>query len=95
MEERHGDSKTVEVHAHHHEGVGVDHFPNEKFQDNAVEAAKHDLNRVDLDQLSKSAINIKSRAARRLAVVIIVQGLSKLFFVPQLSRFLVIDWDGT
>jgi hypothetical protein len=95
MAEHHGDSKIVEAHAHHHEGVGLDDLPNEKVHDHAVEAAKHDLNRVDLDQLSKSAINIKSRAARRLAVVIIVQGLSKSFLHSTISRFLTIDLDGT
>jgi hypothetical protein len=77
MAEPHSDSKIVQADAHHLEGM--DDVANEKFQDNPVEAAKHDLNRVDLDQLSKDAITIRSRAARRLAMVIIIQGLSKLF----------------
>ncbi|KAH6661705.1 general substrate transporter [Halenospora varia] len=78
MAEPHGDSKIVEANAHHLEGL--DNVANEKIQDNSVEAAKHDLNRVDLDQLSKDAITIKSRAARRLAVVIMIQGLSVAAF---------------
>lgn len=72
-----GDSKTVAADADHleePEDVG------EKFQDDSVEAAKHELNRIDLDQLSKDALTFKSRATLRLAVVILIQGLSKPTF---------------
>jgi len=71
------EAKTGDVIHHEHT---LDDEVNEKIQDDSVEAAKHDLNRMDLDKLSKDAFSVKSRAARRLAVVIMIQGLSKLFF---------------
>ncbi|KFZ00549.1 hypothetical protein V500_01028 [Pseudogymnoascus sp. VKM F-4518 (FW-2643)] len=72
-----GDSKTVATDADHLEEP---EDVREKFQDHSVEAAKHELNRIDLDQLSKDAITFKSRATLRLAVVILIQGLSVAAF---------------
>jgi hypothetical protein len=71
----HRDDTKIEVSAHHE---SVDSASKKKLEDISVEAATRDLNRIDLDKLSKDAINIKSRAARRLALVILIQGLSKL-----------------
>lgn len=96
MAEPYGDSKIVEADAHHLEGAND--ITNEKFPYDSVEAAKHELNRIDLDQLSKDALTIKSRAARRLAVVIMIQGLSKLLIrstsievtINQLRRVLTV-----
>lgn len=55
-------------------GGGVFEDKSEAFQ---VEIAQTDLNRVDLDKLSREALTFKSRATLRLAVVIAIQGLSK------------------
>ncbi|TVY26879.1 Lactose permease [Lachnellula hyalina] len=71
------EAKTGDVIHHEHT---LDDEVNEKIQDDSVEAAKHDLNRMDLDKLSKDAFSVKSRAARRLAVVIMIQGLSVAAF---------------
>ena len=50
---------------------------SEKIEEHQIEVAKYELNRIDLDKVSRDAITSKSRAALRLAVVIIVQGLSE------------------
>lgn len=42
-----------------------------------IEDAKAKLNVVDLEALSREALNWKSKAARRMLLIIIVQGLSK------------------
>lgn len=46
---------------------------SEQFQ---IENAQSKLNTIDLEQMAKNAITWKSKAALRLAVVILVQGLS-------------------
>lgn len=46
---------------------------SEQFQ---IENAQSKLNTIDLEQMAKNAITWKSKAALRLAIVILVQGLS-------------------
>lgn len=42
-----------------------------------IENATQNLNRMDLEIMSKNAIRWNSKAAARLALVILIQGLSK------------------
>ncbi|OAQ57868.1 sugar transporter (hexose transporter) [Pochonia chlamydosporia 170] len=49
---------------------------SEKIQEQFVEEAEYELNRIDLDKLSREAFSWKSRAGLRIIFCIIVQGLS-------------------
>jgi hypothetical protein len=55
----------------------IEDYPTEKIEEHQVEIAQYQFNRIDLNLLSKESIGIKSRAALRMLLVIIVQGLSR------------------
>lgn len=50
----------------------------EKIQAQQVEAAAHELNRIDIDKLARDSLTWKSRATVRLLQCVLVQGLSKM-----------------
>ena len=60
--------------------IGVDEpdtmTAGSKTEQYEIEHAQHNLNRINIEQLSKDAITWKSKATLRLAVVIMIQGLS-------------------
>jgi len=68
-----GDDKVAMQQTQHVE----EDYPTEKIEEHQVEIAQYQLNRIDLDLLAKESIVIKSRAALRMLLVIIVQGLSR------------------
>lgn len=49
---------------------------SEKVEEHHIEESQDKLNQVDLDGLAHQALTWKSRAVLRLAVVILLQGLS-------------------
>jgi hypothetical protein len=67
-----GDGKVAMQQTQH-----VEDYPTEKIEEHQVEIAQYQLNRMDLDLLSKESISIKSRAALRMLLVIVGQGLSR------------------
>ena len=52
-----------------------DHF--QKSEEVQIEAAARQLNTVDVELLSRESIHFKSRAALRIIVVVVIQGISK------------------
>lgn len=50
---------------------------HDEVQEIQIEIAQAKLNEVDLNTLARSAITWRSKAALRLALVILIQGLSK------------------
>jgi hypothetical protein len=55
-------------------------LPDDKVEEHHIETAEHGLNRVDVNTLSTRSLTWRSKATRRLAVVIMLQGLSKLLY---------------
>ena len=60
----------------HVEDEDHDEITTEKIQIHHLEAAAHELNKIDLDKLSSEALSWKSRATIYLLGCILVQGLS-------------------
>lgn len=52
-------------------------IPPEKAEEYRIETAEHILNAVDVSALASRSLTWRSKAVRRLAVVMLVQGLSK------------------
>lgn len=50
--------------------------PDGKIPAQEVQIASHELNRIDLHQLSRSAFKWKSKATLRLIACVLVQGMS-------------------
>lgn len=73
------------AHATHEDVVHAtpeedDQLTSEKIHAQSVAAAAYELNRIDLDQISREALHWKSRATLRLLACILVQGLSIYIF---------------
>ncbi|KPM44497.1 hypothetical protein AK830_g2060 [Neonectria ditissima] len=55
-------------------------LPADKVEEYRIEAVEHEVNQVDINALSHKALSWKSKAVLRLALVILVQGLSVAAF---------------
>jgi hypothetical protein len=51
-------------------------IPEGKAEEYRIETAEHELNRVDVNTLADHSLTWRSKAIRRLAVVVVLQGLS-------------------
>ncbi|KFZ15540.1 hypothetical protein V501_02671 [Pseudogymnoascus sp. VKM F-4519 (FW-2642)] len=55
-------------------------IPEHKVEEYRIETAEHEFNRVDVNTLAKHSLTWRSKAVKRLAVVILLQGLSVAAF---------------
>lgn len=51
-------------------------IPHEKTEEYHIETAEYELNRIDLSALASNSLSWRTKAIWRLAVVILLQGLS-------------------
>ncbi|PNP53240.1 hypothetical protein THARTR1_06257 [Trichoderma harzianum] len=61
-------------------------IPHEKTEEYHIETAEYEFNRIDLNALASHSLAWRTKAIRRLAVVILLQGLSTLINTSGFGR---------